>query len=104
MQTILDELNKAKRASFSGCGINLLVRRLNLPLGDRLREKIKKWLCPPDPSINHNTACKAHKDGTATWFLEGSMYNKWKATGSLVWIHGNRTNFNRSRTITPDCL
>jgi hypothetical protein len=62
-------------------------------LGDHLQEKIHKWLSPPDPSINHNTTCDAHHDGTAAWFLEGDIYKEWKATGSLMWTHGNRTVF-----------
>jgi len=62
--------------------------------GDQLREKTRKWLSPPDPSTNHNTACEARHDGTATWFLEGITYNEWKATGSLLWTHGNRTAFH----------
>lgn len=32
------------------------------------------------------------------------MYNEWKATGSLLWVHGNRTNFIVPGTITTDCL
>ena len=60
-------------------------------LDDQLHEKVQKWLSPPDPSINHNTACEAHHNGTAAWFLEGHIYNEWKAAGSLLWTHGNRT-------------
>ena len=26
----------------------------------------------PDPSTNHNIACKAYHEGTSTWFFEGS--------------------------------
>jgi hypothetical protein len=69
MQKVSDDLNKMKR--------------------DQLREKIRQWLSPPDPSINHNTACEAHHNGTAAWFLEGAIYNEWKTTGSLLWTHGN---------------
>jgi hypothetical protein len=69
MQRISEDLNKMKH--------------------DQLRANIRKWLSPPDPSINHNTACEAHHTGTATWFLEGPIYNEWKTTGSLLWTHGN---------------
>jgi len=31
----------------------------------------------PDPSINHNIASKAHHDGTAQWFFQGSIFKKW---------------------------
>jgi len=30
-------------------------------LGDELQEKVRRWLSPPDPSINHNTARDAHR-------------------------------------------
>ena len=62
--------------------------------GDQLREKIRRWLSPPDPSINHNAACAAHHNGTAAWFLEGPIYNAWKETGSLLWTRGNRTVYH----------
>ncbi|KAF8486223.1 hypothetical protein DFH94DRAFT_175659 [Russula ochroleuca] len=84
MQKISEDLNKMK------C--------------DQLREKIQKWLSPPDPSINHNTACEAHHNGTATWFLEGPIYNNWKTTGSLLWTHGNRTAFHSCTTPEADGL
>jgi hypothetical protein len=58
--------------------------------GNQLRQDLRRWLSPPDPSTNHNIACKAHLKGTATWFIEGRMYNEWKSTGSLLWIHGER--------------
>jgi len=58
-----------------------------------MQKKIQKWLSPPDMSINQNTACEAHHNGTAAWFLEGSIYNEWKMTGSLLWTHGNRMVF-----------
>ena len=71
---------------------------------DKLRENIQKWLSPPDSSINHNAACEAHHDGTATWFLEGTIYDEWKATGSLLWTHGNRTVFCCFPSATTDDL
>jgi Dual specificity phosphatase, catalytic domain len=55
--------------------------------GDQLQEKFRRWLSPPDPSTNHNTARKSHRKGTALWFTEGDTFRKWKATGSLLWIH-----------------
>jgi hypothetical protein len=72
--------------------------------GDRLRENIQKWLSPPDPSNNHNTACEAHHTGTAAWFLEGPVYNEWKETGSFLWTHGNRTVFHSFPTPAADGL
>jgi len=55
---------------------------------NQLRRDIHKWLSPPDPSTNHNIACATHHKGTATWFLEGNIFQEWKTTGSLLWIYG----------------
>jgi hypothetical protein len=44
----------------------------------------------PNPSVNHNTACDIHHDGTANWFVQGSTFGDWKNDGSLLWIRGNR--------------
>ena len=59
--------------------------------GNQSREKLRTWLAPPNPSINHNTACDIHHDGTAKWFVQGSTFDDWKKDGSLLWIRGNRT-------------
>ncbi|KAI0000831.1 hypothetical protein BJV74DRAFT_116375 [Russula compacta] len=56
--------------------------------GNQLRENVRKWLSPPDPSTNHNIACGAHLKRAATWFLQGGIFEEWKSTGSLLWIHG----------------
>ncbi|KAI0290287.1 hypothetical protein BC826DRAFT_1187375 [Russula brevipes] len=55
---------------------------------NQLRENLRRWLSPSDPSTNHNIACGAHHDGTASWFFQGSVFKRWKSTGSLLWIHG----------------
>ncbi|KAH9985049.1 ankyrin repeat-containing domain protein, partial [Russula compacta] len=51
--------------------------------------ELRTWLSPPDPSINHNTACETQHDGTARWFIQGSTFRDWKKNGSLLWIRGN---------------
>ena len=58
--------------------------------GGQLRENFHKWLSPPDPSINSNTARKAYHDGTAAWFTRSVTFNHWKALDSenLLWIYG----------------
>ncbi|KAF8495948.1 hypothetical protein F5888DRAFT_512217 [Russula emetica] len=58
--------------------------------GNQLRQDLRRWLSPPDPSTNHNIACNAHHEGTATWFFRGSIYQDWKSTSSepLLWIYG----------------
>jgi archaellum component FlaC len=56
----------------------------------KLREKLKNWLSPLDPSINHDNARKPHHGGTASWFFQGSNFKEWKSTASLMWVHGKR--------------
>lgn len=36
--------------------------------GTKLRQDITKWLSPPDPSVNYNTACEAYHKDAAVWF------------------------------------
>lgn len=61
-------------------------------IGNQLREKLQTWLSPPDPSTNQNIARKVHHKGTATWFFEGSIFQEWKSSPSLLWLHGKRTS------------
>ena len=56
-----------------------------------MQEKLRTWLSPPDPSINHQNARKTRHEGTATWFIQGTKFREWKNNGSLLWIYGNRT-------------
>jgi hypothetical protein len=65
-------------------------RALPILSGNQLRESIHKWLSPPDPSTNHNIACDTHHKKTASWFFQGSIFQEWKSTDSLLWIHGKR--------------
>jgi hypothetical protein len=104
MQKISDDLNKMKCLFFCAITITVKEAETNTTSGDQLREKTRQWLSPPDPSINHNTACEAHHNGTAAWFLEGAIYNEWKTTGSLLWTHGNRTIFHSFPIPTADGL
>ncbi|KAH9046635.1 hypothetical protein EDB84DRAFT_1674021 [Lactarius hengduanensis] len=55
---------------------------------NQLTQLLREWLSPADPSTNHNIARKAQHKGTALWFFQGSIFLKWKSTGSLLWIHG----------------
>jgi len=45
---------------------------------EQLRQDIQEWLSPPDPSINHNTACGVQHQVAANWFFDGGIYNEWK--------------------------
>ena len=43
--------------------------------------------------MNHNFVRKARHSGTAAWFFESNAIKEWKATESLLWIHGKRMFF-----------
>ena len=59
--------------------------------GNQLRESLRKWQSPSDPSTNHNIAGGRQHEGTAEWFVESDKFEKWKVDGTLLWIHGKRT-------------
>ncbi|KAH9009054.1 hypothetical protein EDB85DRAFT_2283296, partial [Lactarius pseudohatsudake] len=67
--------------------LNSLEKLVSLT-GNELRKDLRKWISPPDPSVNYNTASGAHHEGTATWCTKGDTLTDWKAFGSLLWIHG----------------
>ncbi|KAF8259884.1 hypothetical protein EI94DRAFT_1690198 [Lactarius quietus] len=52
------------------------------------KQLLRAWLCPADPSTNHNIAQKAQHEGTAEWLFQGKIVIEWKSTGSLLWIYG----------------
>ncbi|KAH9974187.1 hypothetical protein BJV74DRAFT_782557 [Russula compacta] len=64
-----------------------------VPAGNQIRRDLRNWLSPPDPSINYNTASDARHKGTATWFAKNTAFADWKASGSLLWIHGKRASW-----------
>ena len=88
LQTAID-VDQAKRLSSSLVWADHGVLRI-LP-EKQLRESVHKWLSPPDPSTNHNIACDTHHKKTASWFFQGSIFQEWKSTGALLWIHGKRS-------------
>lgn len=49
------------------------------------------WLTPPDPSINHDNACKTRHKETSSWIIQHKTVREWKNEGSLLWIRGNST-------------
>jgi hypothetical protein len=89
VQGIDDKLDHANR-SLSVQPLVIIPRAQTGITGNQLRDNLLRWLSPPDPSTNHNIACKAHHNGTAEWFFRGSIFNQWKTTGSFLWIHGKR--------------
>jgi len=56
---------------------------------DLRTEKIKRWLCPPDPSTNANHARKLRHEGTGAWLLENSIFQDWHSGSRRhLWLHG----------------
>ncbi|KAH9030417.1 hypothetical protein EDB85DRAFT_1433476 [Lactarius pseudohatsudake] len=49
---------------------------------------LKGWLSPSDPSTNYAIGLRDLHEETASWFLEGRIFQEWFSTGSLLWIHG----------------
>jgi len=78
-----------KRSSFRSCCCPWLLS-LDLFSEDKLLTDLAKWLSPPDPFINYNTASEARYDGTSLWFTNSSEYKDWKESTSLLWIQGKR--------------
>ena len=89
MQQTANNVDEVKRLSSPNL-ISFDYDALPILSGIQLRENIHRWLSPPDPSTNHNIACGTHHKKTATWFFQGSIFQDWKSTGSLLWIHGKR--------------
>ena len=49
-----------------------------------------KWLSPPDPSNNLNTAMSLRHPGSGEWFLNSTEFSTWKSkTKALLWLSGN---------------
>ena len=88
-QQTANDVDELKRLSSHNLN-SVDCRPLPILSGIQLRETIHKWLSPPDPLTNHNIACGTHHKKTTTWFFEGSIFQDWKSTGSLLWIHGKR--------------
>ncbi|KAJ5835750.1 NACHT nucleoside triphosphatase [Penicillium robsamsonii] len=52
-------------------------------------DKIRRWLCPPDPSINANHAKTLRHEGTGVWLLEHPIFKSWySGSRRHLWLHG----------------
>ncbi|KAH9170740.1 hypothetical protein EDB89DRAFT_1887768, partial [Lactarius sanguifluus] len=71
-----------------GTAIQRIVNTVDDMNRSQLRRDLRNWVSPPDPSINYNTACGAHHDGTAAWLTRGDAFKAWRANGCLLWVHG----------------
>ena len=85
------DVQAIKRESFTSY-IDTEFRVSRVLVGSQLWESLHRWLSPPDLSTNHNIACRTHHKGTTTWFFQGSIFENWKTTSSLLWIHGKRAH------------
>jgi hypothetical protein len=87
---VAEQINKPNRSCTRNVSL-IDVDSESTITGNRLQENyFRRWLSPPDPSTNQNIARKVHHNGTALWFTKGDTFKEWEATGSLLWIHGNR--------------
>jgi hypothetical protein len=102
VKEIADNVDEMRRLSSNITSADNVANDVVLPIlpEHQLREGTHKWLSPPDPSTNHNIACATHHKKTAKWFFQGRIYQEWKATGSLIWIHGKRLSVSLSK-LTP---
>jgi hypothetical protein len=89
IQHVSNQVNDQNRKSSPNV-ITVVHKRLNFLTGNELRKDLRKWIAPPDPSVNFNIASDAHHEGTATWCTKGNTVADWKTSGSLLWIHGKR--------------
>ncbi|KAH9051127.1 hypothetical protein EDB83DRAFT_2398055 [Lactarius deliciosus] len=91
MQMVLDDGKEAT------AGVKLAMRQIAYNIDDanrrQLRESLRRWQSPSDPSTNHNIACSLQHEGSAEWFCDGNIFEEWMVAGSLLWIHGKRTLF-----------
>jgi hypothetical protein len=57
-----------------------------------LRDQLRRWISPSDPSLNHKIMRDASHMGTGRWFLQSPVFGQWKSTlaSSLLWVHGRR--------------
>ncbi|KAI0258426.1 hypothetical protein BC834DRAFT_66989 [Gloeopeniophorella convolvens] len=55
---------------------------------DMNKQRLREWLSPPDPSMNHNDTRRRHHEGTSTWLVNSKNFLEWKEQGSLLWISG----------------
>ncbi|KAK4220464.1 nucleoside phosphorylase domain-containing protein, partial [Podospora fimiseda] len=53
-------------------------------------DKIKRWLCPPDPSTNANHARELRHEGTGAWLLEkNQIFQEWHSGSRRhLWLNG----------------
>ncbi|KDR67891.1 hypothetical protein GALMADRAFT_146882 [Galerina marginata CBS 339.88] len=63
-------------------------RELRVIKDNKLEEKIRKWLSPPDSSKTCNEADEKRQVDTCSWFLEGGRFRDWEARPGFLWVQG----------------
>ncbi|KGO60646.1 NACHT nucleoside triphosphatase [Penicillium expansum] len=52
-------------------------------------DRIRSWLCPPNPSTNANHARTLRHKGTGAWLLESPIFKSWHSGSRRhLWLHG----------------
>ena len=89
IQEVVNQVTHINRS----CSSNIIADHESLTSlsGNELRKDLRKWIAPPNPSVNFHSASGAHHEGTTAWCTKGSTVANWKKSGSLLWIHGKRT-------------
>ena len=91
--TIISALTRSVKDDIARVGDGLAVIQIEqktIAMSEKER-KIRHWLSSPDPSTNHNAACKLRQATTGEWFLKSDDFEKWKTTSrSFLWLYGIR--------------
>ncbi|KAI7978765.1 hypothetical protein EIK77_006985 [Talaromyces pinophilus] len=65
---------------------SVTVQRLDI---EHRQAKIKQWLAPPDPSMNHKNAMQQCYEGSGRWFIRNEQFINWKTQrNSFLWLYG----------------
>jgi hypothetical protein len=82
VREIADDVDQVRR-SWSSNRIHAGHAGSIILTGNQLRQDLRRWLSPPDPSTNHNIACKAHHKGTAD--VSGMEVNRFRIATLDSW-------------------
>lgn len=56
---------------------------------NRHADKIKRWLCPPNPSENAKIGRDFRHEGTGAWLLKTPIFRSWHSGSHRhLWLHG----------------
>jgi len=66
--------------------LKILVRLLR---ASQISDTVRQWLRAPDPTFDHNEACKRRHPRTGLWLVTGPAFEKWlEKDCSFLWISG----------------